>query len=71
MAENPVVELRNIVKIYGEHKVLKNVDFDLREGEIHCLVGENGAGKSTLIKILAGAVIPESGEIIIQGKHVK
>jgi len=71
MMENPVVELRSIVKIYGEHKVLKNVDFDLRAGEIHCLVGENGAGKSTLIKILAGAVIPESGEIIIQGKHVK
>ncbi|WP_041083628.1 sugar ABC transporter ATP-binding protein [Thermotoga profunda] len=66
-----LVELKNIVKIYGEHTVLKNVDFDLRAGEIHCLVGENGAGKSTLIKILSGAVSPESGEIFILGKKVK
>ncbi|HEY8540968.1 MAG TPA: ATP-binding cassette domain-containing protein, partial [Pseudothermotoga sp.] len=66
-----LVELKNIVKIYGEHTVLKNVDFDLRAGEIHCLVGENGAGKSTLIKILSGAVSPESGEIFILGKKIK
>lgn len=66
-----LVELKNIVKVYGEHTVLKNVDFDLHEGEIHCLVGENGAGKSTLIKILSGAVSPESGEIFIMGKRVK
>ncbi|MFN3283296.1 MAG: sugar ABC transporter ATP-binding protein, partial [Pseudothermotoga sp.] len=66
-----LVELKNIVKVYGEHTVLKNVDFDLYEGEIHCLVGENGAGKSTLIKILSGAVSPESGEIFIMGKKVK
>lgn len=66
-----LVELRNIVKIYGEHMVLKSVDFDLHAGEIHCLVGENGAGKSTLIKILSGAVSPESGEIVILGKKMK
>ncbi|MFN4189970.1 MAG: sugar ABC transporter ATP-binding protein [Pseudothermotoga sp.] len=66
-----LVELKNIVKVYGEHTVLKNVDFDLYEGEIHCLVGENGAGKSTLIKILSGAVSPESGEIFIMDKKVK
>lgn len=69
--KNLLVELKNIVKIYGEHMVLKNVDFDLKEGEIHCLVGENGAGKSTLIKILSGAVSPESGEIFILGKKVR
>ncbi len=72
MAEKDLlVELKNIVKIYGEHTVLKNVDFDLRAGEIHCLVGENGAGKSTLIKILSGAISPESGEISILGKKMK
>lgn len=69
--KNLLVELKNIVKIYGEHMVLKNVDFDLKEGEIHCLVGENGAGKSTLIKILSGAVSPESGEIFVLGKKVR
>jgi len=40
-----LVSLQNITKIYGIHKVLDNVSFDLRKGEIHCLVGENGAGK--------------------------
>lgn len=69
--KNLLVELKNIVKIYGEHMVLKNVDFDLKEREIHCLVGENGAGKSTLIKILSGAVSPESGEIFILGKKMR
>jgi ribose transport system ATP-binding protein len=71
MSGETLVEMKNIVKIYGEHRVLKNVDFDLRAGEIHCLVGENGAGKSTLIKILSGAVMPDSGEILILGKHVR
>ncbi len=65
-----LVSLKNITKIYGTHKVLDNVSFDLRKGEIHCLVGENGAGKSTLIKILSGAISPESGEVYISGQKV-
>ena len=64
-----LVSLQNITKIYGIHKVLDNVSFDLRKGEIHCLVGENGAGKSTLIKILSGAISPESGKLYIAGKN--
>ena len=65
-----LVSLQNISKIYGVHKVLDNVSFDLNKGEIHCLVGENGAGKSTLIKILSGAISPESGELYITGQKV-
>ena len=65
-----LVSLKNITKIYGVHKVLDNVSFDLRRGEIHCLVGENGAGKSTLIKILSGAIAPDSGELYINGEKV-
>ncbi len=65
-----LVSLKNITKIYGTHKVLDNISFDLRKGEIHCLVGENGAGKSTLIKILSGAISPESGEVYISGQKV-
>jgi ribose transport system ATP-binding protein len=54
----------------GVH-ALSKVDFDLRQGEVHVLLGENGAGKSTLIKILCGAYQPDSGEILLHGKPVR
>jgi len=66
-----LVRLENITKIYGTHKVLNSVSFDLKRGEVHCLVGENGAGKSTLIKVLSGAVTPEAGEIYINGNLIR
>ncbi|MGA2642249.1 MAG: sugar ABC transporter ATP-binding protein [Spirochaetia bacterium] len=62
-----LASIRGATKIYGTHKALNDVSFELREGEVHCLVGENGAGKSTLTKLLSGAITPESGSIIIQG----
>ena len=66
-----ILQMRSITKEYKGVQVLKNVNFDLKEKEIHALVGENGAGKSTLTKILAGAVTPTKGEIILDGKSVK
>jgi ribose transport system ATP-binding protein len=66
-----LVELNNITKIYGQNRVLDKIFFDLRPGEVHCLVGENGAGKSTLIKILSGAVTPEKGDVVINGNLIK
>jgi simple sugar transport system ATP-binding protein len=61
--------MRNISKRYAGVQALQGVDFDIRAGEIHCLVGENGSGKSTLIKIISGAVAPEEGaEIAIEGQ---
>lgn len=70
MNENNVfIELKNIRKIFPGVVALEDVDFDVKYGEVHALVGENGAGKSTLIKILGGAYQPDGGEIIIEGKH--
>lgn len=69
MAEN-VLELKGINKSFGPTQVLTNVDFSVRKGEIHALIGENGAGKSTLMNITYGLVKPESGEIYVDGKLV-
>jgi ribose transport system ATP-binding protein len=69
--EAPVLELRNVVKRFGGALALSGVDFTLRRGEIHGLLGENGAGKSTLMKILSGVHSPDEGEIILEGQPVK
>jgi len=68
MSRTPVLEMRNIAKTFGSFHALKGVDLTVYPGEIHALMGENGAGKSTLMKILAGAYIATSGEILIDGK---
>lgn len=67
MTENAVLELRNIYKYFPGVKALQNVDFTLRKGEIHALMGENGAGKSTLIKVLTGVYPKDSGNIFHNG----
>ena len=56
-------------KYFGKVIALNDVTFDLRNGEVHCLLGDNGAGKSTLIKILSGVHVPDSGEILIEGNR--
>ncbi|MCS6773948.1 MAG: sugar ABC transporter ATP-binding protein [Anaerolineae bacterium] len=66
----PVIELRGISKRFPGVQALDNVSFDVREGEVHALLGENGAGKSTLIKILTGAYQADGGQIFLRGKPV-
>jgi ribose transport system ATP-binding protein len=68
-SEEIVLEVRNINKIFPGVHALKDFQFQLRKGEVHCLIGENGAGKSTFIKILSGAYTPTSGEIFINGEY--
>ncbi|HSQ26717.1 MAG TPA: sugar ABC transporter ATP-binding protein [Anaerolineales bacterium] len=63
-----ILTLSNIEKTFGGIHALSGVSFDLREGEVHALVGENGAGKSTLIKIISGAYYPDTGKIQIGEK---
>lgn len=64
------IKMKNICKSFGKNNVLRGVDFNLKEGEIHALVGENGAGKSTLMNILAGILEKDNGEIYIDGEKV-
>ncbi len=65
LVEPPLLEMRNVAKEYRGVAALKNIDFDLRRGEVHAILGENGAGKSTLGKILSGLFSPTIGEIRI------
>ena len=67
----PLLELRNVVKSFSGVRVLADVDFDVRAGEVHALVGENGAGKSTLMNIVSGVTAPDAGEMRWQGMPVR
>lgn len=71
MSTQTLLEMRNIQKKFPGVYALKNVNLELRAGEVHALLGENGAGKSTLIKVLGGIYIPEEGEIIINGEKAE
>ena len=64
----PILTTRGLVKHYGRVIALDNADFDLYPGEILAVIGDNGAGKSTLIKAICGAVLPDEGEIKLNGK---
>ncbi len=65
-----ILAARRISKFFGGIQVLFSVNFDLRAGEIHALVGENGAGKSTFVKIMSGFEQPDGGEIVLNGKPI-
>ena len=66
----PILKARNLVKRYGKVTALDHCDFELFPGEILGVIGDNGAGKSTLIKSLCGAVIPDQGEVYLEGQKM-
>jgi ABC-2 type transport system ATP-binding protein len=70
MSKNNFLSLRNLTKTYPKERspALRNVSFDIEEGEIFGLLGPNGAGKSTAINIIAGLLSSDEGEILLQGK---
>jgi len=70
MAEHVILNMRQIRKEFPGVLALDDVDFELRKGEVHVLLGENGAGKSTLVKILSGALPLSSGEIVLFGEKI-
>lgn len=70
-SETPVLELRNITKRYGKLVAVDDVSFQVDKGEVIGLLGDNGAGKSTIIKMISGAVRPDSGEFVFEGQRVR
>jgi fructose transport system ATP-binding protein len=71
MSVQPLLTARGLVKRYGRVIALNNADFDLYPGEILAVIGDNGAGKSSLIKAISGAVVPDEGEIQLEGKTIQ
>ncbi len=67
----PLLETRNVTKLFGSVIALNGVSFSVHAGEVHCLLGDNGAGKSTLIKILSGVHEPTEGEYCFEGRPVR
>jgi len=71
MKEDLLLTIRNLSKSFGRRKVLDNVSFDIRRGKITGFLGPNGAGKTTTIKILAGLIKKDTGQIELNGKEVQ
>lgn len=71
MSDAEFLQMRGISKSYDGTQALRDVDFSARRGEVHAIVGENGAGKTTLMKILAGALRPDTGAIMVAGQETE
>ncbi len=69
--KQPILAARNLVKRFGLVTALDHCDFDLYPGEILAVIGDNGAGKSTLIKVISGALAPDEGQILQDGREVR
>jgi len=71
MTSDLLLEIKKVTKVFPGTVALDEINFELRKGEVHAIVGENGAGKSTLMKVLSGAYTKTSGQIFFQGREVE
>jgi len=65
-----MISVRNISISYGSHKVIEDLSFNVKKGEIYGIIGPNGAGKTTILRVLSGVILPDNGEIYMDGKNV-
>src|SRR5438445_3165666 len=70
MSDTPLLQIRDITKSFGSVQALTDVDFEVKPGEVMALVGDNGAGKSTLVKCIAGTHMPDSGQMVFEGRNI-
>ena len=70
MSESTLLSARGIIKEFPGVRAVDGVDFAVRRGEIHALMGENGAGKSTLLKVITGALVRDGGQIVLDGQPI-
>ena len=68
MTDSPILSVSHLKKSFGEHEVLRDISFDVQQGDVVSIIGASGSGKSTLIKLANGLLTPDAGEILIDGK---
>ncbi len=67
----PIIKVESLVKSFGDHEVLKKIDFEISKGEVICIIGSSGSGKSTLLRCINHLEVPTSGEILFHGVGIK
>ena len=67
---NPILEIKHLVKFFGEREILKDIDFNTYKGDVICIIGASGSGKSTLLRCINMLETPTSGDIIFKGVNI-
>ena len=70
MANEPVIQIKNLKKSFGEREVLKDINFDVHKGEVVCIIGSSGSGKSTLLRCINSLETPTAGTILYHGENI-
>lgn len=71
MNEKSIISFKNVNKYYGENKILSNFNLDINKGEFITVIGSSGSGKTTMLKMINGLIIPDEGDVIVNGQSVK